>query len=237
MPARTKTTKKRINPLLRADILTIFPDAFDSYFRESLIKRARQSGILDLRVHNLRDAATDKHQKVDDRPFGGGPGMVLKVEPVYKWVRKLSQGAKPRVILFSTRGKIFDSKTARRLSREKHLVLICGRYEGVDERVAGRIADEEISMGNYILSGGELPAMVLIEAVARFIPGFLGKFESLEEVKGSYPVYTRPEEFTPKKGKKSIGRARDRWIVPKVLLSGDHAKIEAWRRQKSRGGR
>lgn len=209
------------------DILTIFPDAFTSYFKESLIKRAREKKLLDIRVHNLRDFTNDPHRKVDDRPFAGGPGMVFKVQPIFDALKKII-GKKPlrtRTILFSTRGIKFDAKVAERLAGYDRLVLICGRYEGVDERVAEHIADEEISLGDYVLSGGELPAMILVEAVARFIPGFLGKFESLEEVKGSYPVYTRPAEFKPGKGKKA-------WVVPKVLLEGDHAKIEAWRQPK-----
>lgn len=221
--------KKIKRPSLRFDILTIFPDAFSSYFKESLIKRALQNKLIDIRVHNLRDFAEGRHHKVDDRPFGGGPGMVMQVGPISKAVRKLSIGRKPHVVLFSTRGKKFDAVAARRLSRNKNIILICGRYEGVDERVAEYIADEEVSMGDYVLSGGELPAMVLVESVSRFLPGFLGKYESLEELKGSYPVYSRPVEFKPAKGKKA-------WVVPKVLREGDHAKINAWRRQKSRRG-
>lgn len=232
---KKKTRTRSKSPRLRFDILTIFPEAFNSYFEESLIKRARQNGLIEIKTHNLRDWSEDRHQKVDDRPFGGGPGMVMKVGPILKAVRSLKVGKfgssklKTRTILFSTRGKKFDSKTAKRLSGYARLVLICGRYEGVDERVAEHIADEEISMGDYVLSGGELPAMILTEAVSRFIPGFLGKIESLEDVRGSFPAYTRPEEFHPQKSKKA-------WVVPKVLLSGDHAKIEAWRRRKSSAG-
>ncbi|KKW46356.1 MAG: tRNA (guanosine(37)-N1)-methyltransferase TrmD [Candidatus Liptonbacteria bacterium RIFCSPLOWO2_01_FULL_56_20] len=206
-------------------ILTIFLKIFDSYLTESLVKRAREKGILAIRVHDLRDFASGRHKKVDDRPFGGGPGMVLQVGPIYRAVQSLTRARKKRrVILFSTRGKKLDAKTAKRLSAYKELVLICGRYEGVDERVARHIADEEISIGEYVLSGGELPALVLIEAVSRFLPGFLGKRESLEEFKGSYPSWSRPEVFVPKKG--------EAWAVPKALLSGDHKKIEKWRRQK-----
>jgi tRNA (guanine37-N1)-methyltransferase len=213
----------------RFHILTIFPDIFNSYLEESFLKRAQKSGIISVVQHNLRDFTKDKHKKVDDRPFGGGPGMVIKVEPVYQAVESIKRRSKisdkkRRVILFSLRGKKLDAKTAKRLTKYDEIILICGRYEGVDERVAANIADEEISIGDYILSGGELPAMVLIEAVSRHLPGFLGKEESLEEINGSFPTYTRPDVFISKKGKK--------WSVPKVLLSGDHKKIGEWRRDQ-----
>ena len=210
-------------------LLTIFPSMFDSYLSESLFKRARKEKIISVKVYNPRDFTADKHRKVDDRPFGGGPGMVMQVQPIYKTIafirkkQKAKSKKKVRTILFSTRGKKLDAKTAKRLSKYDDLILICGRYEGVDERVADYVADEEISIGDYILSGGELPALIVMEAVSRFVPGFLGKQESLEEINGSFPTYTRPEVFEPKKGK--------RWSVPKVLLSGDHAKIQAWRRK------
>lgn len=208
-------------------MLTIFPDIFDSYLKESLFKRAVKNKIIAITTYNIRDYTDDKHNKVDDRPFGGGPGMVLKVQPIWDAVKKLKNGKlkkrKTRVVLFSARGKKFDAKAANRLSKCDDLILICGRYEGVDERVAEHIADEEISIGDYVLSGGEIPALVLMEAVSRHIPGFLGKEESLEEVNGSFPTYTRPEVFTPKKG--------TAWKVPEVLLSGDHKKIEYWRKK------
>jgi len=210
---------------MRFDIITIFPRIFDSYLKESFLKRAQKKGLVEITAHNLRDFAADKHHTVDDRPFGGGPGMVLKVDPIFKAVqaiKKKKAKGKERVILFSVRGKKLDAKTARRLARYKRLILICGRYEGVDERVAEHVADEEVSIGEYVLSGGELPALILIESVCRFIPGFLGKQESLEEFKGSYPAYTRPEVFVA--GKK-------KWVVPKVLLSGNHKEIEKWRGQ------
>jgi tRNA (guanine37-N1)-methyltransferase len=216
----------------RFHIVTIFPEMFDSYLGESLFKRAREKKLIATQAYNLRDFSNDRHQKVDDRPFGGGPGMVFKIEPVYRAVesikKKLKKSAsgkkrKSRTILFSTRGKKLDADLARRLATKyDDLILICGRYEGVDERVAEHIADEEISIGDYVLSGGELPALVVMEAVSRFVPGFLGKEESLEEINGSFPTYTRPEVFEPKKGKK--------WGVPKILLSGDHKKIEEWRK-------
>jgi tRNA (guanine37-N1)-methyltransferase len=215
-------------------IITIFPRIFDSYFKESMFKRAQEKNLIKIDILNLRDFTSDKHHKVDDRVFGGGPGMVIQIEPVHKAVQFVKSKINPptggqkskiktRTILFSTRGKKFDAKTAKRLSKYDQLILICGRYEGVDERVAKYVADEEISMGNYVLSGGELPAMVLVEAVSRFVPGFLGKHESLEEIKGSYPVYTRPEVVEPVKN--------ERWAVPKILLSGNHKKIGEWRRR------
>jgi tRNA (guanine37-N1)-methyltransferase len=221
-------------------IITIFPEAFDSYFKTSILGRAQKNKIIKINIVNLRDFANGKksrsgskknsaneklklsgYRAVDDKPFGGGPGMVLKVEPIYNAVKFLNsrikgQKSKTRIILFSTRGKKLDQKLVKKLSKYDNLILICGRYEGVDERVAKYIADEEISIGDFILSGGELPAMVLVEAVSRHIKGVLGKQESLEEIKGSYPVYTRPAVFK-------------NWRVPKVLLSGDHQKIEKWR--------
>ncbi len=211
---------------MKFHIVTVFPKIFDSYLGESFLKRAQAKKLITITPHDLRDFANDKHKKVDDRPFGGGPGMVLKVDPIYQAVEAIRRKSrvsdkKKRVILFSLRGKRLDAKTARRLSKYDELVLICGRYEGVDERVAEYIADEEISIGDYVLSGGELPALVLIESVCRFIPGFLGKEESLEEINGSFKTFTRPEVFVPKKGKK--------WKVPPVLLSGDHKKIEEFR--------
>jgi tRNA (guanine37-N1)-methyltransferase len=216
----------------RFHIVTIFPKIFDSYLGESLFKRAREKKIISVQAYDLRAFSHDRHNKVDDRPFGGGPGMVFKVEPIHRAVEAISKKIKgksvgkkkTRIILFSTRGEKLDAKAAKRLAKYDDLILLCGRYEGVDERVAEHIADEEISIGDFVLSGGELPALILTEAVSRFIPGFLGKEESLEEVNGSFPTYTRPEIFVPKKGKK--------WAVPKVLLSGDHKKVEAWRKGK-----
>ena len=218
---------------MQFDIVTIFPHIFDSYLNESLIKRAQKADVIKIAVYNLRDFTKDKHHKVDDKPFGGGPGMVLQIGPIYRAVSRITYHVsqkiklKTRIILFSTRGKKLDAKVAKRLSKYNQLILICGRYEGVDERVAKYVADEEISIGNYVLSGGELPALVLIESVSRFLPGFLGKTESLEEIKGSYPVYTRPEIFKISRKKLS---------APKVLLFGNHKKIGEWRRGKSSGG-
>ena len=214
------------------NIITIFPKFFDSYFSESILKRAQKNGLIKIAAHNLRDFTSDPHHKVDDTPYGGGPGMVLKIQPIYDAVEFLkskikSKKSKVRTILFSTRGKKLDSKIAKRLSKYDQLILICGRYEGVDERVAQYIADEEISVGDYVLSGGELPAMVLVEAVSRYLPGVLGKYESLEEIKGSYPVYTKPEIFKLK------AKSLKAWRAPKVLLSGNHKKIAEWRKKFS----
>ncbi len=213
---------------MRFEILTIFPDIFGSYLNESLIKRAIKKGVIKITAHDIRKYSKSRHKKVDDKPYGGGPGMVISVEPIYGAVSDIKKKLpkkepKTRTILFSTRGKKLDAKTAKRLSKYDSLILICGRYEGVDERVAKHIADEEISIGDYVLNGGEIASMVLIEAVSRFIPGFLGKMESLEEIKGSYPAYTRPAEFVPQKGAKP-------WLVPKILMSGHHEKIKQYRK-------
>lgn len=202
-------------------IITIFPESIEAYANSSILKKAQGKKLIKIDFTNPRQFANDKHNSVDDRPFGGGPGMVMKVEPLYKAVQSITkklknQKTKKRIILFSTRGKLFTQKEAKRLAKYDHLILICGRYEGVDERVAKHIADEEISIGEYVLSGGELPAMVVLETISRHIPGVLGKEESLEEIKGSYPVYTRPEVFKT-------------WRVPKVLLSGNHKKIKEFR--------
>jgi tRNA (guanine37-N1)-methyltransferase len=204
--------------MIKFDIITIFPDIFNSYFKESIIKRAQEKHLIKINIHNLRDYTTDKHKTVDDKPYGGGPGMVLMIEPIYKAVKKIKGKSKAKVILFSAKGKKFDQKMAKRFSKLDKLIMICGHYEGVDERIAKHIADEEISIGDYILTGGEIPGMIVVDAVTRLIPGVLGKKESLEEIKGSYPVYTRPEIFNKLK-------------VPKTLLSGDHKKIEEWRKK------
>ena len=211
---------------MRFNIITIFPKIFDSYLIESLIAKAQKNKNIDIKIWNLRDFSKDKRKTVDDKPFGGGPGMVLKVEPIYQavnFIKNKNKNKKKRVILFSPRGKELNLKVLKRLLKYDELILICGRYEGVDERASKYVADEEISIGNYILSGGELPALVLIEALSRLIPGFLGKYESLEYSRGSWPAYTRPAVFSPKKNIK--------WKVPNVLLSGDHKKIEEWRKK------
>jgi tRNA (guanine37-N1)-methyltransferase len=215
--------------MLTFDVITIFPAIFNSYLKESLIARAQKKKLIKINVHNLREWTTDRHQTVDDRPFGGGLGMVMKVEPIYKAVKAIKRKKKIKIILFTPRGKKFNQKMAYQLSKLNQLIMICGRYEGVDERVAKHIADLELSIGDYDLMGGELPAMVVIETVARLIPGILGKAKILKEritkEKGfiEYPQYTRPETFSPKKGKN--------WKVPKVLISGNHKEIAEWRRK------
>lgn len=220
--------------MITFDIITIFPEIFDSYLKESFIKKAREKKLIKINIHNLRDWAFDRHRSVDDRPFGGGLGMVLKVEPIFKAIKDLqkSKNKKSKTILFTPRGKKFNQKTAYSLSKLNRIIMICGRYEGVDERVAKHIADLELSIGDYDLMGGELPAMVIMETISRLIPGVLGKPQFLKEritkEKGfiEYPQYTRPESFSFQKGKS--------WKVPKVLVSGNHKEIEKWREKKGK---
>ena len=213
--------------MLKFDIITIFPEIFNSFFSESLIARAQKKKIIKINVHNLRDWTSDKHKTVDDKPFGGGFGMIMKIEPIFKAVKDLKKKKKTKVVLFTPRGKKFNQKTAYQFSKLDQIILICGRYEGVDERVAKNIADIELSIGDYVLMGGELPAMVVIETIARLVPGVLGKEQLLKErvtkQKGfiEYIQYTRPEVF-------------NKWRVPKVLMSGNHKKIEEWRRKHSK---
>jgi tRNA (guanine37-N1)-methyltransferase len=215
-------------------IITIFPKIFESFLEESFIKKAREKKLIGVKIYDLRKFTSDKRKSVDDRPYGGGLGMVLKVEPIYKAVKFIKskiKNQKSKIILFTPRGKQFTQKMAHSFSKLKHLIFICGRYEGVDERVAKYIADLELSIGPYDLMGGELPAMIVIEAVTRLIPGVIGKPEFLKEriFKGGfveYPQYTRPEIFSPKKGVY--------WKVPKVLLSGNHQKIKEWREKRKK---
>jgi tRNA (guanine37-N1)-methyltransferase len=207
---------------VRIDVLTIFPGMFESPLRESLLGRAIERGLVDVRLHDIRDATTDKHRQVDDESYGGGPGMVMKPEPIFAAVEALGEGPK-RVMLLSPAGRRLDQAFVRALADEPRLVLVCGRYEGVDERVAQGLPAEEVSIGDYVLSGGEVPALVLIEAVTRLVPGVIGKDEShehdsFEDGILDHPHYTRPPEFR--------GLA-----VPEVLLSGNHAEIERWRRE------
>jgi len=207
---------------VRIDVLTIFPGIFESPFRESLLGKAIESGLLEVRLHDIRDFATDKHRQVDDESYGGGPGMVMKPEPVFAAVESLGEGPK-RVILLSPAGRRLDQALVRELSCEPWLVLICGRYEGVDERVAEGLPAEEVSIGDYVLAGGEVPALVLLEAVTRLVPGVIGKEESherdsFENGMLDHPHYTRPQEFRGMR-------------VPDVLLSGNHAEIERSRRE------
>ncbi len=202
-------------------IISLFPEAFKSYFSASIIRRAQDKKIIKIKFHNPRDFAKGRYKTVDDKPYGGGPGMVMKIEPIVKAVNSIK--AKSKIILLSARGRQFSQKMAKDWAKKyKDIILICGHYEGVDERVKKILRTEEISIGPYILSGGEAGAMVLADAISRHIPGVLGKIESLEEKKGSYPVFTRPEIFEYKKRKYS---------VPKILLSGNHKKISEWRRK------
>jgi tRNA (guanine37-N1)-methyltransferase len=211
-------------------VLTIFPEFFDGPFAYGVVKRAQDAGILDIRVHNLRDWTTDRHKTVDDRPFGGGEGMVLKPEPLFAAVESIwpERAAGRRVILLSAQGSLFDQAMANRLSGEAELLLLCGRYEGVDERVAERLADEEVSIGSFVLSGGELAAAVVIDAVARLLPGVLGNetstaFESFQDTGHGEglldcPHWTRPADFRG-------------WKAPEVLLNGNHEEIRKFRKK------
>jgi tRNA (guanine37-N1)-methyltransferase len=212
---------------MKFDIITIFPKIFDSYFNESILKRAQKNNLLEIETHDLRNWASDKHKTVDDTPYGGGAGMVLKVEPIYKAVESIEKKPKTRIVLFSAKGKQFTQADAMRLSKYDQLIMICGRYEGVDERVIENIADEEISIGNYVLTGGEIPAMILVDSITRLLPGVLGNDQSSvyeshsEEGYLEHAQYTKPEEF-------------NYWKVPEVLLSGNHKKIEEWKNKKSK---
>jgi tRNA (guanine37-N1)-methyltransferase len=207
---------------MRIDVLTIFPGMFESPLRESLLGRAIERGLVDIRLHDIRDVTTDKHRQVDDESYGGGPGMVMKPEPIFAAVESLGHGPK-RVLLLSPAGRRLDQALVRELADEPWLVLVCGRYEGVDERVAQGLPAEEISIGDYVLAGGEVPALVLIDPMTRLVPGVIGKEvsherDSFEDGILDHPHYTRPPEFR--------GLA-----VPEVLLSGNHAEIERWRRE------
>ncbi len=237
---------------MKFHIITIFPEIFSSYFNESIIGRAQKDGLVDIKIHNLRDYTKDKHKKVDDTPYGGGAGMVMQVQPIYDCVNFIKSqitntksqtnyklqvpNTNCRIILFSAKGKKYTQRDAERLAKYDDLILICGRYEGVDERVAEHIADEEISIGDYVLTGGEIPAMALVDSVSRLIPGVLGNPESLKEesfsqdakrgMRNVEPVlehaqYTKPEDFQG-------------WKVPEVLLSGNHKKIEEWRKENKK---
>jgi len=207
-------------PKMRIDVLTLFPAMFAGPLDESIVKRAREAGLLDLTIHNLRDYTHDRHRTVDDKPFGGGPGMLLKPEPIFEAVENLTRDV-ARVILLSPAGRTFDQTIARDLAQQKHLLLVCGSYEGFDERVREALAHDELSIGDYVLTNGALPAMVIIDAVTRLLPGALGDDESSQDESFSgglleYPQYTRPAEFRGMK-------------VPEVLLSGNHAEIARWR--------
>ncbi len=209
---------------MRFDIITIFPGMFPGVLGAGVLKRAAERGILEFRVHDLRDYTTDKHRSVDDRPFGGLEGMVLKPEPIFKAVEAV-RGDGAGVYLLSAGGRRFTAALAREIAARPQAILICGRYEGVDERVAENLADAEISIGDYVLTGGELAAMIVVDAAARFVPGVVGKEdsvlnESFAAGRLDFPQYTRPREFR--------GMA-----VPEVLISGDHRTIERWRRRQA----
>jgi len=210
---------------LRIDILTLFPEMFDCVLSASMLGRAQVNGLIDIRVHNIRDYTDNKHRKADDYPFGGGAGLVMMAQPIYDCMDAVLEGGSARRILMTPRGRTLNQKIAKELSAEDRLVLLCGHYEGVDERVMN-IIDDEISVGDYVLTGGELPAMLLVDCVSRLIPGVLGSEESAADESFSenlleYPQYTRPASF----------RGMD---VPEVLLNGHHAKIQAWRQEQAR---
>ena len=209
---------------MKIDVVTIFPELFEVPLRTSLLGKAVETGLLEVLVHDLRERGLGKHRQVDDAPFGGGAGMVMRPEPIFETVEPLKTG-RSRVVLLSPRGERLTHGVVERLAAEEHLILICGRFEGVDERVAEHLADEELSIGDFVLAGGEVAALAVIEAVSRLVPGVLGNPESLEtesHASGTleHPQYTRPARF------------RD-WDVPEVLLSGDHGAVAAWRKERS----
>lgn len=209
---------------MKIDILTLFPNMFAGPFTESIIKRAQDKNLVEIKIHNLRDWAKDSHKTVDDRPYGGGAGMVLKVEVIADAIASL-KSEKSKTILLTPQGKTFKQNKAVELSKEKHLILICGHYEGFDERIREHLVDEEISIGDFVLTGGELPAMMVTDAIVRLIPNVLKKedatvSESFTDNLLEYPQYTRPEEYNG-------------WKVPEVLLSGNHKEIANWQKAKA----
>lgn len=211
---------------MRFDIFTLFPEVFEPYLQTSIVQRARQGDLIQVKLHNIRDWTLDRHRTTDDTPYGGGGGMVMKVEPIFAAVEGvLGRSQTCPVILMSPQGRVFNQKVAAELSQHPHLALLCGRYEGIDERIRQHLVTDQISIGDYVLSGGELPALVLLDAITRLIPGALGDPTGAEDDSHAsglleYPHYTRPHEFRG-------------WGVPKVLLSGDHGKVAKWRREQS----
>ena len=211
---------------MRFHILTIFPDFFAGPFQHGVVAKAAEAGLIQIEIHDLRNWTHDRHRTVDDRPFGGGEGMLLKPAPIFEAVESIwpERGPDQRLVLLSAQGQRFDQEAARRLSQYKELFLICGRYEGVDERVAEHLADEELSIGDFVLSGGELAAALVVDCVSRLLPGVLGNEDSALQESFSHkdlldcPQYTRPADFRG-------------WKVPEVLLSGNHEEIRRWRRQ------
>lgn len=241
---------------MKFNIVTIFPKIFDSYFNESILARARKEKLIEINIHNLRNYTSDKHKTVDDTPYGGGVGMVLKIKPIYKALVKivgenklkyfrersknqksetkknLNKNNKTKIILLSAKGKKFDQAMAKKFSKLDEIILICGRYEGVDERVIKYLADEEISVGDYVLTGGEIPAMIIVDAVSRLVKGVVGNEESIKDESFSkkgyleYPHYTKPKIFSPNK--------KTNWKIPTVLSSGNHQKIREWKEGASK---
>jgi tRNA (guanine37-N1)-methyltransferase len=213
------------------DVITIFPEFFRGPFDFGVVRRGRENGLIEIRVHDLRDFTSDRHRTVDDRPFGGGEGMVFKPEPLFKAVEAVRKSEHAEVVVLSASGRRFNQAEALRLSKAEQIILVCGRYEGIDERVAEHLATAEISVGDFIVSGGEIPAVVVVDAVTRYIPGVVGKEESIlrdsfsdpaaEMQLVEHPQYTRPAEFRG-------------WKVPKVLISGDHEAVREWRRTAAR---
>lgn len=208
------------------DVFTLLPEVFPAYLDSSILQRARQRGLIDIKIHNIRDWALDRHHVTDDLPYGGGGGMVMKVEPIFSAVESVL-GTSPDcpVIMLTPQGRVFDQKVASELSGFSHLALICGRYEGIDERIRTHLVSDEISIGDYVLTGGELPALIIIDTLARLVPGVLGDPDGAADDSHAtglleYPHYTRPPEFRG-------------WQVPEILLSGDHARIAHWRREQS----
>jgi len=205
------------------DVFTLFPDMFQGPFTESILKRAQERGLLSIALHNIRDGTTDKHHVVDDYPYGGGAGMVMKPEPIFAAIEAVYESGP--IILLTPQGRLFNQQIARTLAQEQRVTLLCGHYEGIDERVRQHLVTDEISIGDYVLTGGELAAMVVVDAVSRLIPGVLGADASIQEESHSgnlleYPHYTRPPEFRG-------------WRVPDILLSGHHAQVARWRRKES----
>ena len=210
------------SPRLTIDIVTLFPKLFEGPLNESMAKQAQKRGAVKIQVHNLRDFALDKHKSCDDKPFGGGPGMVMMVQPIDDCLKQIGGGFR---ILVSPRGKVFRHEMARRLARKRHLVFICGHYEGIDERAHNHLVDEEISIGDFVTTGGEFPALCMIDAIIRWVPGVLGNQDSLHSESFSngsldFPQYTRPRDFGG-------------WKVPEVLFSGDHRAIAKWRAEQA----
>jgi len=211
---------------MRFDVITIFPEIFRGVFEFGIIRRAVEAKLIDINIHDLRDFTSDRHRMVDDRPFGGGAGMVMKPEPLFRAIETICHSApQMRVVLLSPQGRLFNQQVAEELSKDERVLLICGRYEGIDERVVENLVTDEISIGDYVLSGGEIPVMVVVDAVTRLLPGALGCEQSAEQDSFSsglldYPHYTRPAEYRGLR-------------VPDVLLSGHHGEVEKWRRKKA----